>query len=754
MVRADTQNVLTATIASVLGDVFGQIRLFIILWIPPLLLGFLVYLMWRLVKMMPRTAPAELKPDEESIVRWHDVAGVEEAKAELAEIIEFLRDPARFDRLGARVPRGVLLHGPPGTGKTLLAKAVAAESGAAFFSQPASAFVEMFAGLGASRIRKLFDTARKHAPAIVFIDELDAVGAARQNVGFNREQDQTLNQLLVELDGFNRSDVVIMASTNRLDTLDAALLRPGRFDRQVYVSPPDLLAREQILNVHVRNKPIDESVDLNSIARATAGLTGADLENICNEAAIRATRAGRDSLTAVDFDDALERVVAGLKTHRMVSEQEKRVIAYHEAGHAVLAHIVGRGMAIHKVTIVPRGRALGYNMYLPTDERVLATRDDLITNIVVLLGGRAAEQVALGEVSNGAGDDLERCTAIARAMVFDWGLGESLTTRTVRADNFALSEDTKRQRDQEQSQICDYAYSEATRLLEEHREALERLASKLLERETLDREDVATMLHDVERRGYARLQPPGRSLRARRGSRPDLAHGLVSSVSVRHPRRRSRSPTSWPRPQRERRARAPRALRDRCWTRACLPRRDRTPPTPNAALALTTSPSSLRRWQLEQLRLDNLLDRLERVRRLLLDLVLLGHVCLPLGSYATCMIAPLLPLCGRHGTIRACRRSESTTLASPCATSPPPELATSGSSERVSRRTSGSRNRASRRSRCCSARAVAWSCWRRSPRTPRSGASSRAAARECTTLRSASTTCLRNSVGCRPPGRR
>ena len=492
---------LTSTIASVLGDVFGQIRLFIILWIPPLLLGFLVYLMWRLVKMMPRTAPAELKPDEESIVRWHDVAGVEEAKAELAEIIEFLRDPARFERLGARVPRGVLLHGPPGTGKTLLAKAVAAESGAAFFSQPASAFVEMFAGLGASRIRKLFETARKHAPAIVFIDELDAVGAKRQNVGFNREQDQTLNQLLVELDGFNRSDVVIMASTNRLDTLDAALLRPGRFDRQVYVSPPDLKAREQILNVHVRNKPIDDSVELSSVARATAGLTGADLENICNEAAIRATRAGRESITAVDFDDALERVVAGLKTHRMVSADEKRVIAYHEAGHAVLAHIVGRGMTIHKVTIVPRGQALGYNMYLPTDERVLATRDDLITNIVVLLGGRAGEQVALGEVSNGAGDDLERCTAIARAMVFDWGLGESLTTRTVRADNFALSEDTKRQRDQEQSRICDYAYSEAIRLLQEHREALERLASKLLERETLDREDVATMLHDVQRVG-------------------------------------------------------------------------------------------------------------------------------------------------------------------------------------------------------------------------------------------------------------
>ncbi len=500
---------LTATLATAIGAALDEIRTFLLLWLPPLLLGFLVYLMWRFIKVMPRTAPAELKPESDSIVRWHDVAGVEEAKAELAEIIEFLRDPIRFERLGARVPRGVLLHGPPGTGKTLLAKAVAAESGAAFFSQPASAFVEMFAGLGASRIRKLFETARKHAPAIIFIDELDAVGAARQNTSFNREQDQTLNQLLVELDGFRRTDVVIMASTNRLDTLDAALLRPGRFDRQVYVSPPDLLAREQILNVHVRNKPIDDGVDLTSIARATAGLTGADLENICNEAAIRATRAGRASLTAIDFDDALERVVAGLKTHRTVSEEEKRMIAYHEAGHALLAHIVGRGMTIHKVTIVPRGGALGYNLYTPTDERVLSTRDDLITRIVVLLGGRAGEEVALGEASNGAGDDLERATGIARAMVFDWGLGESLTTRTVRADNFALSEDTKRQRDQEQSAICDFAYAEAKRLLVENRDALERLAMKLLERETLDREDVATMLDDVQRVGTLAFSRPG-----------------------------------------------------------------------------------------------------------------------------------------------------------------------------------------------------------------------------------------------------
>ena len=379
-----------------------------------------------------------------------------------AEIIEFLRDPARFERLGARVPRGVLLHGPPGTGKTLLAKAVAAESGAAFFSQPASAFVEMFAGLGASRIRKLFDTARKHAPAIIFIDELDeAVGAARQNVGFNREQDQTLNQLLVELDGFKRSDVVIMASTNRLDTLDAALLRPGRFDRQVYVSPPDLMAREQILNVHVRNKPIDESVELSSVARATAGLTGADLENICNEAAIRAPAPGATRITAVDFDDALERVVAGLKTHRMVSEDEKRVIAYHEAGHAVLAHIVGRGMTIHKVTIVPRGESLGYNMYLPDRRASLATRDDLITHIVVLLGGRAGEQMALGRGLQRRRRRPQRGTAIARAMV-STGVSASRSRRARCAPTTSPSRRTRSGSvTRSNRRICDYAYAEA-----------------------------------------------------------------------------------------------------------------------------------------------------------------------------------------------------------------------------------------------------------------------------------------------------
>ena len=625
---------LTATIATrARRRLLGQIRLFIILWIPPLLLGFLVYLMWRLVKMMPRTSPAELKPDEESIVRWHDVAGVEEAKAELAEIIEFLRDPARFERLGARVPRGVLLHGPPGTGKTLLAKAVAAESGAAFFSQPASAFVEMFAGLGASRIRKLFETARKHAPAIVFIDELDAVGAKRQNVGFNREQDQTLNQLLVELDGFNRSDVVIMASTNRLDTLDAALLRPGRFDRQVYVSPPDLLAREQILNVHVRNKPIDESVELSS-DRARDGRPDRrrPREHLQRGRDPRDHAPAATSITAVDFDDALERVVAGLKTHRMVSEDEKRVIAYHEAGHAVLAHIVGRGMTIHKVTIVPRGQALGYNMYLPTDERVLATRDDLITNIVVLLGGRAGEQVALGEVSNGAGDDLERCTAIARAMVFDWGLGESLTTRTVRADNFALSEDTKRQRDQEQSRICDYAYAEADAAAAGAPRGAR--APRLQAAGARDARPRGRR-HDAARRaarGHARVQAERAGL-ARQRPRPGLGARLARAV-----RRRPRGVAGdLGLLGLDRGAGLAHARRERAELAA---RRERAGleevecSRPEGGMRALELALELAQLQLQLLRVSGSLARLEGVRRLLLDLVEQAHACLPIGGSA------------------------------------------------------------------------------------------------------------------------
>ncbi len=463
-----------------------------------LLILLLIAVMVMILRTMPRPSAKRIKPDAKSHVTWDHVAGLAEAKAELAEVVEFLRDPARFAKLGARVPKGVLLYGPPGTGKTLLAKAVAGESGSAFFSVSASSFVEMYSGVGASRIRALFKAARKHAPAIIFIDELDAVGQVRAASGMNREQDQTLNQLLVELDGFEtKHDVILIASTNRVDALDPALLRPGRFDRQAFVPPPDLAARIAILKVHTRTKPLGDDVDLTIAARSTAGLSGADLENICNEAAIRAARDHRRSISALDFDDALERVLAGLQTGRTMSDAEKLAVAYHEAGHALLAHLVSRLSAVHKVTIIPRGGALGYNLVLPTAERMLARRDDLISDLIMILGGRAAEQVALGAISNGAADDLRKVTEIARAMVFDWGMGESVTTRTVSADNFGLSEETKRLRDSEQTKLCDEAFDEAVRLISEHREALDRLAERLLERETLDREDILTILHDV-----------------------------------------------------------------------------------------------------------------------------------------------------------------------------------------------------------------------------------------------------------------
>ncbi|TMJ93990.1 MAG: AAA family ATPase, partial [Actinobacteria bacterium] len=313
------------------GDWLRMAGGFALTWLPLIFFGLIVYLLWKTLALMPRVKPNVVAPESKSSVTWADVAGVEEAAAELQEVVDFLRHPRRFARLGARVPKGILLYGPPGTGKTLLAKAVAHESGANFYSQSASAFVEMFAGLGASRIRKLFDTARKNAPAIVFIDELDAVGMRRSGTSFNREHDQTLNQLLVELDGFDGAgQLVVIGASNRLEDLDPALLRPGRFDRQILVSPPDLHGREAILQVHTRGKPLAADVDLDSIARQTAGLTGADLSNICNEAAIFAGRVELQYVRHVDFEAAMERVVAGLQQRRVVTEKEKRILAYHE----------------------------------------------------------------------------------------------------------------------------------------------------------------------------------------------------------------------------------------------------------------------------------------------------------------------------------------------------------------------------------------------------------------------------------------
>src|SRR6266480_1245892 len=442
-----------------IGHLLSAIGAVALVWLPVVMVGMIIYLLWRTVQVMPRVKTKSVNPTSKSSVSWDEVAGLEEARDEMEEIVDFLRDSKRFAKLGARVPKGILLHGPPGTGKTLLAKAVARESGASFYSQSASAFVEMFAGLGAARIRKLFEQARKDAPAIVFIDELDAVGAARSNHGFNREQDQTLNQLLVELDGFNNRDqVIVMAASNRLQDLDPALLRPGRFDRQILVSPPDLAGREAILEVHTRGKPLDSDVDLT----------------------------------------AMERVIAGLQQRRVMTEKEKRILAYHEGGHALMSHLMGQSFPVQKATIVPRGEALGYTFNLPEEDRYLHTREEFIDWMQIALAGRAAERVVFGRVTNGAANDLEKVTQLARSMVFEYGMAEGVVSRTVRADNYALSEETKRVRDQEQARLTDDAYEEAVRLITKHRAALDRLAEALLEKETLVRAEMMALLSDVE----------------------------------------------------------------------------------------------------------------------------------------------------------------------------------------------------------------------------------------------------------------
>ncbi|HEX4363221.1 MAG TPA: AAA family ATPase [Solirubrobacteraceae bacterium] len=457
------------------------------------------FFLWRTLKLMPRTKPVQIKPDTKSSISWEDIAGVDEAKDELREVVEFLRDPRRFRGLGARVPAGVLLHGPPGTGKTLLAKAVAHESGAQFFSQSAASFVEMFAGLGAARIRRLFREARKHAPAIIFIDELDAVGG-RRGSDFSGEREQTLNQLLVEMDGFNSTgDVVVMAASNLLEKLDPALLRPGRFDRQVFVSPPDIDGRERILGVHTRDKPLGPDVDLANVAAQTSGLTGADLANLCNEAAIRCARRAGTQLTREDFEQALERVIAGVQSRRILNAHEKRVVAYHEAGHALCAELLPGVDRVHKISIVPRGRALGYTLNLPDEDRYLKTREELIDHMTVLLGGRVAEQIVFGEVTTGASDDLKRVSEVARAMVYDYAMGTAGAAQRAIPDGDTDSELFRRVRDEEQQELAYEAQRAAHELLTSQRDKLEEFAHGLLEHEVLERRDIDTLMAGVPR---------------------------------------------------------------------------------------------------------------------------------------------------------------------------------------------------------------------------------------------------------------
>jgi cell division protease FtsH len=468
--------------------------------------------MWRTLKSMPRTKPVEIRPDAGVEVNWEDIAGVDEAKKELQEVVDFLKDPTRFKRLGASVPAGVLLHGPPGTGKTLLAKAVAHESGATFYAQSASSFVEMFAGLGAARIRRLFREARKHEPAIVFIDELDAVGARRGSDN-NSEREQTLNQLLVEMDGFASSGrVVVMAASNLLEKLDPALLRPGRFDRQVFVSPPDVEGRKRILRVHTANKPLRDDVDLHLVAQQTSGLSGAELANLCNEAAIFCARRGGQAVSRQDFDAALERVVAGVQTNTTLNEHERRVVAYHEAGHALCRELLATTERVHKISIVPRGSALGFVMNLPDEDSYLKTREELVDQMTVLLGGRVAEAIVFGAVTTGAANDLHRVAEITHAMVHEYGMGTATAGVRAVTDADIVSDLTRRIRDEEQQELAFEAQRAAYELITAHRPKLEELATALLARESLDRGEIDTIMADLEpvtrRRPYA-VPPPG-----------------------------------------------------------------------------------------------------------------------------------------------------------------------------------------------------------------------------------------------------
>jgi cell division protease FtsH len=454
--------------------------------------------LWRTIKLMPKTKPVQIKPDVKHAITWDDIAGVDEAKEELREIVDFLRDPSTFHKVGAKVPKGILLHGPAGTGKTLLAKAAAHESGAQFFSQSAASFVEMFAGLGAARIRRLFNEARKAAPAIIFIDELDAVGGRRGSDN-NSEREQTLNQLLVEMDGFPSSDrVVVMAASNLLDKLDPALLRPGRFDRQVFVSPPDVAGRLAILDVHTRNKPVN-NVDLGMLARQTSGLSGAELANLCNEAAIRCARRKGVALSQADFDAAIERVVAGVQSRRALNQHERRVVAFHEAGHALVGELLPGVDRPHRVSIVPRGGALGFAMSLPDEDRYLKTRQELVDRIAVLLAGRAAEQLVFGEVTTGAASDLQRVAEITHAMVHHYAMGSVASPQRAVLDVDAVSDITRRLRDEEQRELAYEGHTRAESLITSHRHKLDELATALLDREALDRADLDRILGDARR---------------------------------------------------------------------------------------------------------------------------------------------------------------------------------------------------------------------------------------------------------------
>ncbi len=456
---------------------------------------------------------ARLHMDEKKIT-FKDVAGIDEVKEELAEIVDFLKTPKKYNLLGAKIPKGVLLYGPPGTGKTLLAKAVAGEAGVPFFTISGSDFVEMFVGVGASRVRDLFDNAKKHAPCIIFIDEIDAVGRQRGSGvgGGHDEREQTLNQLLVEMDGFSPNEgIIVIAGTNRPDILDPALLRPGRFDRQVAVSPPDLAGREAILKVHAQGKALGDDIDLNVIAKRTPGFTGADLANLLNEAALLAARRNRLKISMAEMEEAVERVIAGPeKKSHAINDRDKKLVAYHEAGHAVVCYYLDSTDPVHKVSIIPRGMAGGYTLMLPQEDVNFHTKTYMMEQVIVMLGGRVSEQLTLGDISTGASNDLERATAVIRQMITRYGMSEKLGSLTFETDHSQLflgrslgternySEEVAYQIDQEAKRWMDDCYSRCTQILTEHMDKLHKVAQALIEQETLDGKQFAALMAEPE----------------------------------------------------------------------------------------------------------------------------------------------------------------------------------------------------------------------------------------------------------------
>ena len=460
---------------------------------------------------------AKLLSESQHKVTFKDVAGIEEAKEEVEEIIDFLKDPKKFPRLGGRIPKGVLLVGPPGTGKTLLARAIAGEAGVPFFSISGSDFVEMFVGVGASRVRDLFVQGKKNAPCIIFIDEIDAVGRHRGAGlgGGHDEREQTLNQLLVEMDGFESNEgVIIIAATNRPDVLDPALLRPGRFDRNVVVPKPDIKGREEILKVHTSKTPLAQDIDMEIVARGTPGFSGADLSNLVNEAALLAARRGKDRIEKTEFDDAKDKLIMGTERRSMIiSDSEKKNTAYHEGGHTLVARLIPGTDPIHKVSIIPRGMALGLTQQLPIDERHTYNKEYLVNNIAVLMGGRAAEELVLNQMTTGAGNDIERATELARKMVCEWGMSDKLGPLTFgkkeehiflgkeMAQRRDFSEETAEEIDDEIKKIVTENYARAKKLLESNIGALHRLARALLEKEILDAVEIDRLIHSDDGEG-------------------------------------------------------------------------------------------------------------------------------------------------------------------------------------------------------------------------------------------------------------